>query len=395
MAKIVGRRLSSMSYWQQVPAVTPSQISSKYPVVPELTAVEAIEALQKRAPVSSRGFLSFYSSSHGGIVCDSSAMTIPIDDHMVHRGHAVFDTANIVGGKCYGLGFHLDRLLKSAAAARISMKYEGEDIPEDVTKGWLKHIILETIAASGRRDGIFCRFWLSAARGDFFVSPSKCLEMKEFYDSPSSPYIGAAQFHCMVHEGGGRDKAVLAANGIKEVLVPHGEVPTKPKYLANAKTTNYLLNALTSMAAEDEGGVLGIGLDQDGVIMEQATACIGFLGNDGVFRCPKFDYILESTTLRRVLEMLPEDSRVSTFGGVFNGKVEICDISEEQAREAREIISFGGGGVLSIVRLRGTTGDEWIVGDGNPGPFFLRVQALVEEEMKKNTRFLENIPYKN
>ncbi len=39
-----------------------------------------------------------YSSIFGGIILDPAMMVIPIDDHMVHRGHGVFDTAVIVDG---------------------------------------------------------------------------------------------------------------------------------------------------------------------------------------------------------------------------------------------------------------------------------------------------------
>lgn len=39
-----------------------------------------------------------YSSIYGGIVTDAAAMVIPMDDHMVHRGHGVFDTAAIMNG---------------------------------------------------------------------------------------------------------------------------------------------------------------------------------------------------------------------------------------------------------------------------------------------------------
>jgi len=39
-----------------------------------------------------------YSSVVGGIVLDPSMMVIPIDDHMVHRGHGVFDTSTISDG---------------------------------------------------------------------------------------------------------------------------------------------------------------------------------------------------------------------------------------------------------------------------------------------------------
>jgi branched-subunit amino acid aminotransferase/4-amino-4-deoxychorismate lyase len=159
----------------------------------------------------------------------------------------VFDTCNVVQGRCYGLDFHLDRLLSSAFAARIEMRHEGHDIPTSVAKEHLKQVVLQTIAASGRHDGIFVRYWLSAARGDFMVSPRKCLAMSEYEGPLSSPEIGGAQFYCMVHEGGSRDKALAAADGITEALVPHDAVPHKPPLLANTKTNNYLLNALTSM----------------------------------------------------------------------------------------------------------------------------------------------------
>lgn len=39
-----------------------------------------------------------YSSIFGGITTDKAVMLIPMDDHMVHRGHGVFDTAAIMDG---------------------------------------------------------------------------------------------------------------------------------------------------------------------------------------------------------------------------------------------------------------------------------------------------------
>ena len=39
-----------------------------------------------------------YSSVYGGVILDPAMMVIPMDDHMVHRGHGVFDTAIILDG---------------------------------------------------------------------------------------------------------------------------------------------------------------------------------------------------------------------------------------------------------------------------------------------------------
>ena len=63
-------------------------------------------------------YRAFYSSELGGIVTDPALMVVPIDDHMVHRGHAVFDTAILVEGQLYELDSHLDRFLRSAAQVK-------------------------------------------------------------------------------------------------------------------------------------------------------------------------------------------------------------------------------------------------------------------------------------
>lgn len=43
-------------------------------------------------------FLAMYSSVIDGITTDPAVMVLPLDDHMVHRGHGVFETAMIING---------------------------------------------------------------------------------------------------------------------------------------------------------------------------------------------------------------------------------------------------------------------------------------------------------
>lgn len=40
------------------------------------------------------------------------------DDHLVHRGHGVFDTALVIDGYVYMLDRHIERLVNSAAHVR-------------------------------------------------------------------------------------------------------------------------------------------------------------------------------------------------------------------------------------------------------------------------------------
>ena len=64
------------------------------------TFIKAIAKLKTNRETQNvnQPFLAMYSSVFGGITTDPAAMVIPIDDHMVHRGHGVFDTAAIMDG---------------------------------------------------------------------------------------------------------------------------------------------------------------------------------------------------------------------------------------------------------------------------------------------------------
>lgn len=53
---------------------------------------------EKWSSVKKQPYPAMYSSVYGGIVLDPAMMVIPIDDHMVHRGHGVFDTTIIFDG---------------------------------------------------------------------------------------------------------------------------------------------------------------------------------------------------------------------------------------------------------------------------------------------------------
>lgn len=69
----------------------PSAAANKAPAPlrPTVLSVEdAVAASRSRLPATAYTFSAFYSSVLGGIVTDPSVMQIPMDEHMVHRGHA-------------------------------------------------------------------------------------------------------------------------------------------------------------------------------------------------------------------------------------------------------------------------------------------------------------------
>src|SRR5258705_10433223 len=80
--------------------------------------VEKLRALRARQPVK---YWAFYSSQLGGIVTDPALMIIPFDDHMVHRGHGIFDTAAIEAGKNYDLTPPPHRFVRSARSPSLRL----------------------------------------------------------------------------------------------------------------------------------------------------------------------------------------------------------------------------------------------------------------------------------
>jgi hypothetical protein len=100
-------------------------------------ALASLRALRRRQPVT---YSAFYSSQLGGVVTDPALMVIPFDDHMVHRGHGIFDTAGLVNGRIYDLEAHLDRFVGSAERSRLGLFSSREE---------MRDIIIKTTAVSG------------------------------------------------------------------------------------------------------------------------------------------------------------------------------------------------------------------------------------------------------
>ena len=303
--------------------------------------IEALRRLRTRQPVA---FWAFYSSQLGGVVTDPALMVLPFDDHMVHRGHGIFDTASLVNGQIYDLEAHLDRFIASAERSRLRLPG---------TRDEMRDIIVGTAALAGHSDGAI-RYWLSSGPGSLELSPA----------------AGAEPGFFVMIFGGLSYPERWYSHGLKVMTTTY---PIKPPLYAITKSTNYLPNVLMQMEAKAAGLDNGVFIDADGFVGESSNMNVAFVTSDGVLRHPKFAHILSGCTSKRLLELAPR----LVSQGLIRG-VEVCDIPVAQARAAREMMLIGSSiKVAPVVEWDGQP-----IHDGKPGPVARALLDLLEEDMR-------------
>jgi len=323
--------------------------------IPILTRDEAIARLQDAVHAKAANFYAMYSSALGGIVTDPALMVLPLDDHMVHRGHSVFDTATLTGGMLYQLDPHLDRLLRSAELARVPLPFPREE---------LRQIILDTAAASRQREGSV-RYWLSAGPGGFGLGPAECVG-SSFYVIVFNQELYPASYY---------------TDGMKVIT---SNIPIKPPLFARIKSTNYLPNVLVVLEAKDRSADNGIFIDQRGMVAESSNMNVAFVTKDRVFRHPVFDAILSGITIQRVLQFA---ERLVQQGDLK--EIRLADVSVSEGREAAEMMLIG-----SSIKIAPVV--EWDgrpIGDGKSGPIAKKLLQLWEEDVRSAADQLVRVPY--
>ncbi|KAI7988256.1 hypothetical protein LOK49_LG13G02403 [Camellia lanceoleosa] len=350
-----GRSLGLLSVVKNSSQTEASVESTQISDVPLLSCSEAIERLRnsQESYKSKQQYLAMYSSIYGGITTDPAAMVIPMDDHMVHRGHGVFDTAAIMDGYLYELDQHLDRITRSVTMAKINLPFDRESI---------RRILIQTVSASKCKQGSL-RYWLSAGPGDFQLSPSNCRK--------PSLYAIVIQ-----------DQSPSDQKGVKVVT---SSIPIKPPQFAVMKSVNYLPNVLSKMEAEENGGYAAIWLDQEGYVAEGPNMNVAFVTKEKELLMPHFDKILSGCTARRVL--------VLAEGLVKEGKIQgirVRNVTVEEGKGADEMMLIGSGVLVRPV----LQWDEQIIGDGKEGPVSLALLNLIVDDMKSGPHTVRvRVPY--
>jgi branched-subunit amino acid aminotransferase/4-amino-4-deoxychorismate lyase len=292
-------------------------------------------------------YLAMYSTVLGGVVTDPTVMTVPIDDHMVHRGDGIFEMFKCVEGGLYNLEGHLSRLLRSTQDLAFVLP---------LTVGRLREIILETVRI-GASQNCAVRMFVSRGPGSFGVNP---------YDCP------AAQLYVVVT----RLTDPFMTRHPEGATVSTSSIPVKHPFFAGVKNCNYLNNVLMKKEAVDAGVDFVVAFDEQGRLGEGATENVGVVTADGVLTFPCLDGILMGTTMMRVMEL----AKIVVDAGILK---DVCfgDISRQQIEAAQEIFIAGTTTDVTYVH----TFDGQLVGEGIQGPVFRQLSQLLLDDIHTNS----------
>ena len=271
-------------------------------------------------------------------------MTIPIDDHMVHRGHGVFESGRIFNRQLYAFASHVDRLFVSAAGAGIRMETKW-------SKGDIQSLVQQTANVSQCSDGSY-RIFVSSGPGSFGIHSLLCEEV--------CVYIAVY---------GSFEQYLEPGTPIAEITISTDQVPMKPPAMAQIKSVDYLLNVLLADTAANQGGYFGIWTDPQGYVKEGSIASVSLITKEGAFVMPQVDDILRGTTVHRIAEICRSHNLVRC--------IEVRNFTKDELYDASEVIVAGGDThIYPVVELDGRQ-----VGDGHIGRVCQEILEVIRAEV--------------
>ncbi len=295
-------------------------------------------------------FFLYYSTYLGGYTRNRLLMSVPIDDHIVHRGDGVFDNALCIDGNYYLLDRHIERFFFSANAIGIVPPFSRDE---------MKLLVVKLGIVSGKKNFI-ARFFLSRGHGSMSVYPHEAI-------APNL-YILIGKFSPAPER---YFKTGMAAST--------SPTPMKPPLSPQVKSVDYLSNAMMELAAKRSEADSAIAVDASGNITEGSNKNVAVVGRDGILRVPPPEKILRGTTLARALEMADQLKKKRIITGVSVENIPLSD-----AYNAAEILFFSTSFfVAPVVEYDGRT-----IGDGKPGKVWKAFHDLFEKDIKSNKKVL-------
>ena len=313
--------------------------------IPVLNPDQVLKKMQAHDSKAWSTYYSFYSSWFGGIIKNPGALLVlPLDDHMAHRGDAVFEALKAIDRKIYLLEAHVKRLKASAEKIGIIFPHSPE---------YLEKVIIETLQVANQTSAVV-RVFLSRGPGSFTANP---------YDSVGSQlYVVVTQLNPPAPE-----------KYLYGVKIGRSLIPVKEGLMPQIKSCNYLPNVLMKKESVDRKLDFTVSFDSDKHVTESATENLVIVDANGVLTHPPFAKILMGTTMIRAFEL-------ATKAGT---KTAIRSISEKDILSAREVLMMGT--TLDILPV--TSYENHSISDGKVGPVAKSLNALLQIDIQHGKSF--------
>ena len=205
--------------------------------VPVLDAAAWTARLMELPRHGAANVTAFYEHRMGAICRDPRLLLVPLDDHMVHRGDAIFESLSFLEGRIIQLDAHLERMKHSAGVLALEPPCPWEEV---------RRIIIDVAAAGGEPYGGL-KVLLGRGCGGLGVDPAECPE--------SSLYMVAT-----------RSRPLPETFWQKGLTAAKSAIPAKQEWLARIKSTNYLANALMAREAREKGVDVTFSFDENGFL---------------------------------------------------------------------------------------------------------------------------------
>jgi branched-chain amino acid aminotransferase len=204
---------------------------------------------------------------NGGLLDDPDAPAIPVTDHGLTVGDAVFEAVKVVDGKPFALGLHLERLQRSAAGLGL----EGLDV--DVVRRGVAAVLGDDLSPLGRLRITVTAGPAPMGSGRGSAEPTVIVAATPMERNPETTRV---------------------------VTVPWPR--NERGALAGMKTTSYAENVVALAAAREKGATEAVFANLQGHLCEGTGSNVFYVA-DGELRTPTLaSGCLAGVTRRLVLE---------------------------------------------------------------------------------------------
>ena len=308
-----------------------------------LSTKEVLHNLRRQTEYAKNKYLAMYSTWLGGVVTEPALMSVPVDDHMVHRGDGVFEAfRSSCKGQLLEIKAHLDRLERSAASLGLSLPKTREEV----------YSICKELTDLAKGKDLLFRLYVSRGPGGFTTNPYEC--------RGSQLYIVMTEFEPYSKHKCETGVTAIASHNL-----------AKPAPFSQIKSCNYLPNVMMKKEAVDRGVDFTICFTEEGLLGESSTENVLIITRQKEVLAPLFDYTLQGTTLLRVLDLARNE-----IGGTSGlARVDLTHLRHEDLDQAEEVMLAG----TTIELLPVTEWEGKKVNDGKPGPFFKLLRKRLME----------------